>query len=70
MQVGATSRMHRALEGKIAFDERLELSTTPVAVLPDPRPEPPRRRIPLLNGLCGAMRNSGQRRGDAGSRTI
>ena len=51
MQVGATSRMHRALEGEIAFDERLELSTAPQAALPDPRPESPRGRIAVLNGL-------------------
>lgn len=70
MQVGATSRMHRALEGEIAFDEKLELSTTPEAVPPDPRPEAPRRWIPLLNGLRGAMRTSSQRRGDAESRAL
>lgn len=69
MQVGATSRMHRALEGEIAFDERLELSTPPEAALPHSPPEAPRRRIPLLNGLRGAMGNSSLRRGDAGSRT-
>ena len=70
MQVGATSRIHRALEGEIAFEERLELRATPEAVLPDPRPEAPRRRIPLLNGLRGAMRNSSQRRGEPRSRTL
>ena len=68
MQVGATSRMHRALEGEIAFDERLELSTTPEAVVPHPPPEAPLRRIPLLTGLRGAMRISSQRRGNAGNR--
>ena len=57
MQVGATSRMHRALEGEIAFKERLELTTAPQAAPPDPRPEPPRRRIAVLNGLRGALRN-------------
>ena len=50
MQVGATSRMHRALEGEIAFEERVELTSAPVAGEPDPAPEPPRRRIALLNG--------------------
>ena len=57
MQVGATSRMHRALEGEVAFDERLALTTAPKAPPPGPRSEPPRRRIALLNGLRGALRN-------------
>ena len=45
MQVGATSRMHRALEGEITFDERLELTNAPKAARPQPSAEPPRRRI-------------------------
>lgn len=56
MQVGATSRMHRALEGEITFDERLELTNAPAAAPPEPSPESPRRRIALLNGLRGALR--------------
>ena len=58
MQVGATSRMHRALEGEIAFEERLSLNAIAEARLPDLGPEPTRRRSVLLNGLRGAMRNS------------
>ena len=57
MQGGATSRRHRALEGEIAFEERLALNATP-APLPDCGPESPRRRTALLNGLRGARRNS------------
>ena len=56
MQVGATSQVHRTLDGEIAFDERIELITAP-------RPDPSRRaaeatsrRIALLNGLRGALR--------------
>ena len=58
MQVGATSRMHRALEGEIAFDERVELTSAPAADDPDPEPEPPRRRIALLNGRRRARRRT------------
>lgn len=56
MQVGATSRMHRTLEGEIAFEERLELSSVAEAAQRDRRPEPQRRRIALLAGLRGTLR--------------
>lgn len=69
MQVGATSRMHRALEGEIAFEERLEITTSNVDP-PMPTRDLPRRRIPLLNGLRAAKRNPGGRRGGPGSRTL
>jgi putative redox protein len=58
MQVGATSRIHRTLEGEINFNERLELTTGPKAERRDDRPESPRKRIALLNGLRGALRTS------------
>ena len=64
MQVGATSRMHRALEGEIAFEERLELTSAPKGALPEPRGGPPHRRLALLNGLRGTRRN---RRGNPAS---
>jgi putative redox protein len=53
MQVGATSQLHRTLEGEIVFDERVELTAAPDAGRPDP--QPPRTRIALLNGLRGAQ---------------
>ncbi len=56
MQVGATSQVHRTLDGEIAFDERVELSTAPKAGPPDHSSEPPRRGIALLNGLRGVLR--------------
>ncbi len=58
MQVGATSRVHRALEGEIVFDERVELTTAPKAARSDHSPDPPRRRIALLNGRRRARRRS------------
>lgn len=57
MQVGATSRMHRALEGEIAFEERLELTNAPESARSESRADRPRRRIALLNGLRSALRN-------------
>lgn len=65
MQVGATSRIHRVLEGEIAFNERLEVRTAPEAPLPDRRPQARRRPIAVVNGLRGALRI---RRGDAAPR--
>lgn len=56
MQVGATSRVHRTLEGEIVFDERIELTSCPRTEAADDAPKPPRRRIALLNGLRGALR--------------
>jgi putative redox protein len=56
MQVGATSPIHRALEGEIAFAERLELSSAASAVPAEEGADPPPRRIALLNGLRGALR--------------
>ena len=56
MQVGATSQLHRTLDGEIAFEERVELTTAPRAAGQDVVTEGPRRRIALLNGLRGALR--------------
>lgn len=55
MQVGATSRVHRTLEGEIRFDERLELTTAPKAAPRDDGPESARQPIALLNGLRRAL---------------
>ncbi len=54
MQVGATSHVHRTLEGEVVFDEQLELTTSAEAGRRDDAPEPPRKRIALLNSLRGA----------------
>ena len=58
MQVGATSGIHRTLEGEVVFDERLELidvtSTGPLEA--GSSEEPRRRRIPILNGLREALK--------------
>ena len=58
MQVGATSGIHRTLEGEVVFDERLELLPAAAAIGQDPEAatEPRRRRIPILNGLRGALK--------------
>ena len=58
MQVGATSGIHRTLEGEVVFDERLELAPAAAAVNQDPEAAtaPRRRRIPILNGLRGGLR--------------
>ncbi len=58
MQVGATSCVHRTLEGEIHFNERLEVTTAPRVEPRDNGPEPPRRRI-ALKGLRGALRSPG-----------
>lgn len=56
MQVGATSRLHRTLEGEIAFEERVELTTAPSTGDPEHLAAAPGRRIAVLNGLRGALR--------------
>ena len=56
MQVGATSRIHRALEGEISFDERLELTAAAQAASSELAPHEPRRRIALLNRRRRARR--------------
>ena len=58
MQVGATSGVHRTLEGEVVFEERLELLDPASAGRAEPAGagEPRRRRITLLNGLRGALK--------------
>ena len=58
MQVGATSQIHRTLDGEIVFDERVELASAVKAARREQDPELRRRRIALLNGLRGAMRRT------------
>jgi putative redox protein len=55
MQIGATSGVHRTLEGEVVFDERLELLQAANGK-PAGDEEPRRRRITLLNGLRGALK--------------
>lgn len=56
MQVGATSQVHRTLDGEIVFEERVQLTTAPKAGPPAHGSRPARRRIAILNGLRGALR--------------
>lgn len=55
MQIGATSQVHRTLDGEVLFEERVELTTALEAGPRGQGSEPPRRRIALLNGLRGAL---------------
>lgn len=55
MQIGATSQVHRTLDGEVLFEERVELTTELEAGPRGQGSEPPRRRIALLNGLRGAL---------------
>ena len=58
MQVGATSGIHRTLDGEVVFDERLELIAAAATVAQDPEgpAERRRRRISILNGIRGALK--------------
>ena len=58
MQVGATSGIHRTLEGEVVFEERLELAAAPPPGIQAAyaSAEPRRRRIPILNGIREALK--------------
>ncbi len=58
MQVGAISQLHRTLEGEVAFEERVELTTAPRPAAPEHVAAARRRPVALLNGLWGALRSS------------